>query len=102
MYISRALFLIALLLPLTLIYLTQLYKLARMSSIAATMPSTIASVGRSYVGMRLAQALVPVLPPMHRVVVVEANSHFHHRKMHCVMGRNAQVAGRLLVCMIGA
>ncbi|KAJ1575152.1 hypothetical protein NDA11_001454 [Ustilago hordei] len=49
-----------------------------MSSIAATTPSTIAIVGGSYVGMRLAQALVPVLPPTHRVVVVEANSHFHH------------------------
>ena len=49
-----------------------------MSSIAATTPSTTAIVGGSYVGMRLAQALVPVLPPTHRVVVVEANSHFHH------------------------
>ncbi|KAJ1021139.1 hypothetical protein NDA16_003925 [Ustilago loliicola] len=49
-----------------------------MGSLAATTPSTIAIVGCSYVGMRLAQALVPVLPPAHRVVVVEANSHFHH------------------------
>ncbi|CBQ69520.1 conserved hypothetical protein [Sporisorium reilianum SRZ2] len=40
--------------------------------------STIAVVGGSYVGMRLAQALIPALPPTHRVVVVEANSHFHH------------------------
>ncbi|CDS00785.1 related to AIF1-mitochondrial cell death effector [Sporisorium scitamineum] len=40
--------------------------------------STIAVVGGSYVGMRLAQALIPVLPASHRVVVVEANSHFHH------------------------
>lgn len=40
--------------------------------------STIAIVGGSYVGMRLAQSLLSVLPPTHRVVVVEANSHFHH------------------------
>lgn len=39
---------------------------------------TIAIVGGSYVGMRLAQALLPSLPATHRVVVVEANSHFHH------------------------
>lgn len=45
---------------------------------AAKQQSTVAIVGGSYVGMRLAQALIPVLPPTHRVVVVEANSHFHH------------------------
>ncbi|ETS61384.1 hypothetical protein PaG_04411 [Moesziomyces aphidis] len=49
-----------------------------MSIGAAAKQSTIAVVGGSYVGMRLAQALLPVLPPSHRIVVVEANSHFHH------------------------
>ncbi len=44
----------------------------------ATNTRTIAIVGGSYVGMRLAQALLPSLPATHRVVVVEANSHFHH------------------------
>ncbi|SNX86822.1 related to AIF1 - mitochondrial cell death effector [Melanopsichium pennsylvanicum] len=40
--------------------------------------STVAIIGGSYVGMRLAQSLLPLLPSTHRVVVVEANSHFHH------------------------
>lgn len=45
---------------------------------AAGRQATVAIVGGSYVGMRLAQALVPVLPATHKLVVVEANSHFHH------------------------
>ncbi|TKY88316.1 hypothetical protein EX895_002668 [Sporisorium graminicola] len=48
------------------------------TAMSTAKPSTIAIVGGSYVGMRLAQALIPVLPASHRVVVVEANSHFHH------------------------
>ncbi|KAJ9475679.1 Apoptosis-inducing factor 1 [Pseudozyma hubeiensis] len=39
---------------------------------------TIAVVGGSYVGMNLAKNLLPSLPASHRVVVVEANSHFNH------------------------
>lgn len=79
MYITRTLLLTSLLIPLILILFTHVYKQQiKMGSLAATTPSTIAIVGGSYVGMRLAQALVPVLPPTHRVVVVESNSHFHH------------------------
>ncbi|EST08196.1 Pyridine nucleotide-disulfide oxidoreductase, NAD-binding domain protein [Kalmanozyma brasiliensis GHG001] len=45
---------------------------------AAAKPRNVVIVGGSYVGIRLAQALLPSLPSTHRLVVVEANSHFHH------------------------
>ncbi|PWZ02014.1 FAD/NAD(P)-binding domain-containing protein [Testicularia cyperi] len=46
--------------------------------LASSSKATVAIVGGSYVGLRLAGALVEALPQTHRVVVVEANSHFHH------------------------
>ncbi|KAN0064182.1 hypothetical protein ACQY0O_003349 [Thecaphora frezii] len=40
--------------------------------------STIAVIGGSYVGLRLATSLAKLVPSTHRVLVVESNSHFHH------------------------
>lgn len=48
------------------------------AKMAINRPPTVAIVGGSYVGMNLAKSLLPALPATHRVVVVEANSHFHH------------------------
>lgn len=76
MYKVRLLWVGLLLLPLILLHLFTRYQQMSIANMAKQ--STIAVVGGSYVGMRLAQALIPALPPTHRVVVVEANSHFHH------------------------
>lgn len=81
MHISRPPWLLlSLVLPLILAYTVYVYTPMNVAVNMAkqTTTSTVAVVGGSYVGMRLAQALVPVLPPSHRVVVIEANSHFHH------------------------